>query len=141
MFKYCWVWDKTNLKLSFLYNNNYKPIKAHEDIIIFSFSPAEYTNKDKYLSNMKYIPQTNYGHPCSVMRFDIQNEDTYLDRKPTSLIEYFIRTYTDKNDIVLDCWAGKGSIGVVCKNINRRYILIEKEIKYYNIAKKILGKN
>jgi len=59
--------------------------------------------------------------------------------KPTKLLEHLIGVSTKKNSLVLDCFAGSGSTGVAAKNLNRNYILIEKEEKYFNIAKERLG--
>jgi site-specific DNA-methyltransferase (adenine-specific) len=55
-------------------------------------------------------------------------------------LEYLIKTYTDENDIVLDNCMGSGSTGVACKNINREFIGIEKDEKYFNIAKERIEK-
>lgn len=51
-------------------------------------------------------------------------------QKPTDLCEYLIRTYTNENEIVLDNTSGSGTTAVACENTNRRWICIEKEIKY-----------
>ena len=51
------------------------------------------------------------------------------------MLEYLIKTYTLENETVLDFAMGSGSTGVACKNLNRQFIGIEKELKYYNIAK------
>lgn len=53
-------------------------------------------------------------------------------------MEYFIKTYTNEGDIVLDNCMGSGSTGVACKNTNRKFIGIELEEKYFNIAKERL---
>ena len=170
MFKYCWVWDKT--QSPFPYNAEYQPMKVHEDIVVFSFAPAVYT-KDKYLSSMDYYPQITYGHknytsgvynknkifhspmkktknkknnsgeryPRSIIRFNKQKKPIHPTQKPISLAEYLIETYTEENNLVLDCCAGSGTVGIACQNLNRKYILIEKEKKYYDIAEKKLKKN
>jgi len=52
-----------------------------------------------------------------------------------SLLEYLIKTYTNENDTVLDFTMGSGSTGVACKNLNRNFIGIEKDDKYFDIAK------
>ena len=52
-------------------------------------------------------------------------------QKPVDLLEYLIKTYSNKNDLVLDNCMGSGSTCVACKNTNRRYIGIEKEEKYF----------
>lgn len=55
-------------------------------------------------------------------------------QKPLELLEYFIRSYTNIGDCVLDFCMGSGSTGVACKNLNRKFIGIEKDGKYYKIA-------
>ena len=56
-------------------------------------------------------------------------------QKPVSLLEYLIKTYTDENDTVLDNVMGSGSTGVACINTNRKFIGIEKDEKYFEIAR------
>ena len=53
---------------------------------------------------------------------------------PIELLEYLIKTYTNENDIVLDCFAGSGTTLVASKNLNRQFIGIEKEKEYYDIC-------
>lgn len=56
-------------------------------------------------------------------------------------MEYLIKTYSNEGDIVLDFCMGSGTTGVACKNLNRRFIGIEKEEKYFQIVKeRILDK-
>ena len=80
---------------------------------------------------------TNY--PNNVLEF---NTDIGLHptQKPVALGRYLIRTYTNEGDLVLDNCAGSGTTGVACKNLNRNYILIEKEPKYIDIINKRLTK-
>ncbi|MBP7118586.1 site-specific DNA-methyltransferase [Candidatus Woesebacteria bacterium] len=61
--------------------------------------------------------------------------------KPIALMEYLIKMVTPKGGIVLDPFAGSGTTGVACKNLNRNYILIEKEQEYIEIIKKRLITN
>lgn len=56
-------------------------------------------------------------------------------QKPVVLLEYLIKTYTNENDLVLDFTMGSGSTGVACMNTNRRFIGIELDENYFNIAK------
>ena len=56
-------------------------------------------------------------------------------QKPIELSEYLIRTYTNKNDLVLDFTMGSGTTGVACKRTNRNFIGIEKDKEYFEIAK------
>lgn len=55
-------------------------------------------------------------------------------QKPVALLEYLIKTYTKENETVLDFTMGSGSTGVACKNLNRNFIGIELDEKYFNIA-------
>jgi site-specific DNA-methyltransferase (adenine-specific) len=55
-------------------------------------------------------------------------------QKPVALLEMLIKTYSNENDIVLDCCMGSGSTGVAAMNLNRRFIGIEKEPKYFEMA-------
>lgn len=60
-------------------------------------------------------------------------------QKPVNLLEYLIKTYTQENDLILDNCFGSGSTFVAAKNLNRQFIGIEKEEKYFNIAKERLN--
>lgn len=55
------------------------------------------------------------------------------------MIEELIKTYTNEGDLVLDSCMGSGTCGVACKNLNRRFIGIEKEEKYFAVAKERIG--
>ncbi len=55
------------------------------------------------------------------------------------MIEELIKTYTNEGDLVLDSCMGSGTTGLACKNLNRRFIGIEKEEKYFEIAKERIG--
>jgi len=59
--------------------------------------------------------------------------------KPLALMEYLIKMVTPKGGVVLDPFAGSGTTGVACKNLNRNYILIEKEPEYIDIINKRLS--
>lgn len=56
-------------------------------------------------------------------------------QKPVSLLEYLIKTYTNEGETVLDFTMGSGSTGVACINTNRKFIGIELDNTYFNIAK------
>jgi site-specific DNA-methyltransferase (adenine-specific) len=55
-------------------------------------------------------------------------------QKPVALMEYLIKTYTNENETVLDFTMGSGTTGVACKNLNRNFIGIELDEKYFKIC-------
>ncbi len=61
-------------------------------------------------------------------------------QKPVPLFEYLIKTYTNEGDNVLDNCMGSGTTGVACKNLNRNFIGIELDDKYFEIAKERIEK-
>ena len=58
---------------------------------------------------------------------------------PEKLVEFFVKSFSNKGDIVLDNFAGSGTVGVVCEELNRRYILIDKEETNIQLIKKRVG--
>ena len=78
-------------------------------------------------------------YPQSILEFYKRDKlMVHPTQKPVALMEYLIKTYTNEGDLVLDNAAGSGSTGVACKNLNRNYILIEKEPEYIDIINKRL---
>ena len=57
-------------------------------------------------------------------------------QKPVALFEYLIKTYTNEGETVLDNCLGSGTTGVACKNLNRNFIGIELDDKYFEITKR-----
>ena len=66
---------------------------------------------------------------------DKQKSKLHPTQKPVALMEYLIRTYTDKGELVLDNCIGSGTTGVACINTDRKFIGIELDETYFNIAK------
>jgi site-specific DNA-methyltransferase (adenine-specific) len=77
-------------------------------------------------------------NPKSIIKFNKDNKKIHPTQKPVELLEYLIKTYSNENEIVLDFTMGSGSTGVACLNTNRKFIGIEKDEKYFNIAKERL---
>lgn len=77
------------------------------------------------------------GFPTDVLEFKSITGKSCLHptQKPVDLLEYLIRTYTNENELVLDFTMGSGSTGVACINTNRKFIGIEIDENYFNIAK------
>ncbi len=69
----------------------------------------------------------------SVWNYDMAKRiDIHVTPKPVELLKNIIIHTTDENDLVLDCFAGSGTMGYACAETKRQCILIEKEEKYYN---------
>lgn len=81
---------------------------------------------------------TNY--PKDVLYFARVEKNVHPTQKPTELLEYLIKTYTKENEVILDNCMGSGSTGVACVNTKRKFIGIEKEEKYFEVAKERITK-
>lgn len=163
MLKYEWIWEKTQAT-GFL-NAKKMPLKAHENILVFYKKPPKYNPQKtqghnpmhSYTKKPEIQNKTElYGamnkvisgggdtdrFPRSVLKFASDKQKNKLNgtihptQKPLALCEYFIKTYTDEGDIVLDNTAGSGTTGLAAKNLNRNYILIEKESKWVEVIRK-----
>ena len=84
--------------------------------------------------NKEYICKYK-GYPNSLLEFKNESKQVHPTQKPVDLLEYLIKTYTNENDVVLDFTMGSGSTGVACMNTNRKFIGIELDENYFNIAK------
>jgi len=164
MFKYELIWDKKRGYEPQL--ANIRPQKSHENVLIFCKGKTIYNPQktpidkiDKRTgSGRKNNRLDGTGHnilssitsgekeykdrfPLSIQFFSNANQKdkTHPTQKPVALFEYLIKTYTNEGDLVLDNCAGSGTTGVACKNLNRNYILIEKEQEYIDIINKRLN--
>ena len=157
MFRYCLVWEKN--KFSDFLNAKRKPMKTNEDMCIFykkqpTYNP-QYTYGEPYKrwNTQKAVDkQTNYGGhkknvveskdgrrlPTTVLKFNRVERPKHPTQKPTDLLEWLIKTYSNEGDTVLDNCMGVGSTGVACKNSNRHFIGIELEEEYFKIAQSML---
>lgn len=77
-------------------------------------------------------------YPRSVLLFpsDKQKSCLHPTQKPVALMEYFIKTYTEEGQTILDFAMGSGTTGVACKRLGRDFIGIEKDAEYFDIARK-----
>lgn len=163
MFKYEWVWEKNNTTGHL--NVKARPLKQHENILVFSDGSATSTR-----ISMKYNPQgvikineskkntsipycgnrksratgttflmSGKNYPKSVLRFCLENTKLHPTQKPVALFEYLIKTYTNEGETVLDNCAGSGTTAIACLNLNRNYICYEKDKGYFDIATKRIG--
>jgi site-specific DNA-methyltransferase (adenine-specific) len=158
MFKYDWIWDKkqpSNFAIA-----KKQPMKVHEIIHVFCEKQSSYypqmrndalklfgkgtRGKSDHGFELKHSGESGKGYPRSIQVFMRPNNLTggglHPTQKPVALLEYLIKTYTLENETVLDFTMGSGSTGIACINTNRKFIGIEKDDKYFEIAKNRLNK-
>lgn len=157
-----WVWNK-RFAANFVQAKR-QPLKDHEDVLVFSMNgkqPAynpQMIKRDKPIKKggnkqSKAIPlaetkaslefgstQKAYDekHPTTVtsLNFSVrEGRGLHPTQKPVALMEYLVRTYTNEDETVVDFTMGSGTTGVACKNLNRKFIGIEMDDNYYDIAK------
>lgn len=151
MFKYCWVWEKSRFSNQMLAKK--QPLKIHEDVLVFyskwgCYNPQGLKECNKITRQGSKITdnigggergtsylQTHTNYPRSIQRFKSATKTIHSTQKPVALMEYMIKTYTNENEVVLDFAMGSGTTGVACKNLNRQFIGIELDDKYFDIAK------
>lgn len=154
MFKHEWIWIKN--RGSNFANTVREPFKEHESVVVFSRGKWTYNKQMQErsgggLSRVAYdftakTETTNYGAigapkrnqgelrvPSSWQKFNTE-VGHHPTQKPVALMEYMIRTYTNQGEVVLDNTMGSGTTGVACLNTGRRFIGIEREPTYFNVA-------
>jgi len=152
-FKYDWIWDK--VKPGAFATAKYCPLKQHEIISVFCKGKTTYnpimTNRKKqkkskiYASSDSASVKYNDGlereytqlYPKSIIVESnaSQRGKQHPTQKPVALMEYLIKTYTNEGETVLDNCMGSGTTGVACINTNRKFIGMEKDKTYFEIAK------
>lgn len=154
------VWDKVSTT-GFL-NAKRQPLRRHEQILCFYKKQTTYNpimevrgkprNKGSYnkrqgdgdmcygkFENVESF--NNEYYPTSVIQVSnaVQKGKVHPTQKPVELMEYLIKTYTNEGEIVLDNSMGSGSTGVAAMNTNRKFIGIELDKKYFEIASNRIG--
>ena len=168
MFKYCWVWEKAIGANPLLCKK--RPMMYHEDIVIFykqlpTYNPQMTKGKmrDKRIQMSGRTKSFVHGnaihskvgkneylksnindeyYPKSVQYFSNANQKdkVHPTQKPVALFEYLIKTYTKEGDLILDNCVGSGTTAVAAENLGCRWIGIEKEEKYVQIARERIAK-
>ena len=151
MFRYEWIWEKS-LGVGFL-NAKKMPLRCHENILVFyralpTYNP-QFTKGKPYKfrrcarsTSDNYQNQKPSDYETDGRRYPRDNiffatvQDQHPQQKPTGLLEYLIKTYTNEGELVLDATMGSGSTGVACVNTGRKFIGFETETKFYEIAQK-----
>lgn len=171
-YRYEWIIEKT--KATGHLNAKKMPMKAHENVLIFSddiekCDDAIETLQIFYKKLPTYNPQMTEGHtpvhfytkhtddgscygktqigisgggstqryPRDVLKFawDTQKSSLHPCQKPVDVCEYFIKTYTNVGDVVLDSTAGSMTTAVAALNTGRTYICIEKDKEIFDVGK------
>ena len=149
-FKYDWIWNKKLAGNGILAKK--QPLKIHEIVSVFhgkiympqmtkgryrkkmGLKESEITGGNSYAKQI----ENDLYYPQSILEYGIGNMRKgrfHPTQKPVALLEYLIKTYTNEGETVLDFAMGSGSTGVACVNTNRRFIGIELDDKYFEIAK------
>jgi site-specific DNA-methyltransferase (adenine-specific) len=160
MYKYKFFWKKD--RPSGFLNAKKMPLKNIEEILIFykkcpTYNPQFWEGIPLHGMGTKYkegnLGNNNYGkfashtnpsanregdtkkYPRQLLEFKRPHPPIFPTQKPVDLCEYLIKTYTNESEVILDNCMGSGSTGVACLNTNRRFVGIELDEKYFNIAK------
>lgn len=160
MYRHEWIWIKN--RGSNFANTIREPFKEHESVLVFSRGKWTYNKQMQERTGggkerIKYEFHAGQGSenyreftrgqtptqgelrvPSSWQKFNTET-GFHPTQKPVALFEYLVRTYTNKDETVLDVCMGSGTTGLACKNNNRKFIGIEKDPKNYQIAVDRLG--
>jgi len=158
MFRHEWIYQKKCA--SNFAQAKIAPMKEHESVLVFAKQMAIYnpikeprkgsgaervkhtfnpTSAGEFTSLKTVCPNpTELRYPSSVRIFNNRasgDRGLHPTQKPVALMEYLIKTYTNEGETVLDFTMGSGTTGVACVNLNRNFIGIEMDDKYFNDAK------
>ena len=156
-YRYDLIWVKQQATNPF--SAKTMPMPKHENIMVFyknkpTYNPQMITGKKPYggyFSKEKGIGEI-YGksisvhrdnkdenrYPTSILEFNNVRKAEHPVQKPIDLLSWIIKTYSNDNDIVLDNCMGVGSTCIAAVQNNRRYVGIEKEKKYFDVAERKL---
>ena len=153
-FKYDWIWDK--VRPSGFQIAKYVPMKRHEIVSVFCNATLNWNpqkeKRDKPIKgrvcsssdssplahNDGVVRTYDDKNPQSILVYSKQSDGKYVHptQKPVALMEYLIRTYTNEGETVMDNCMGSGTTGVACVNTGRKFIGMEQDAKYFEIAQK-----
>ncbi len=153
-FKYCWVWEKSSATGWLL--SKRQPLRAHEDVAVFYRKQCTYTPQmwqgKPYVKRDIPKPSEVYGetvakkrirksdglrYPRTVQYFktaESEGASVHPTQKPVALMEYLIKTYTERGQTVLDCCMGSGTTGVAAQRTGRDFIGMEQDEHWFSVA-------
>lgn len=154
--KYEWIWEKD--QGSNFANVKHQPFKVHENVLVFARGATKYYPQWTYgrpyaakgrqarKRRIEVLNSTGVGsvqlgygssdgrrYPRSVLRLN-RERGLHPTQKPVPLFEYLVKTYTDLGDLVLDNCMGSGTAGVACLRSGRRFIGMELDEGYFEVA-------
>lgn len=142
------IWKLDDIKT---YADKFK-FKQPRVCIWLKNNPVPINSKHNYLSNSKEFffsfvksgkPTFNSEYDNGIYTYPIcggKERVNHPTQKPIALIKDIIKKHSNENDIVLDCFAGSGTTGISCIDLNRKFILIEKDKQYYDLILKRIKK-
>lgn len=151
LFRYEWIYEKT--QPSGHLNAKKMPMKYHENVLVFykkppTYNPQKTTGHKRKVSKGQITTKSQLGKGCygvaekganydsterypkSIQCFSnglMKQKSIHPTQKPVELLEYFILTYTNEGEVVLDNCAGSCSTGIACYNTKRNFIGFEKD--------------
>lgn len=160
LFRYELIWEKSRAGNSMQVCK--QPSAIHENILVFYknqpiYNDLKFKVDEKYIDKRKSINDSFYSsghysgvmkrkaddglrHPQSILPFNsVWKKGMHPTEKPIELFEWLIKSYTNENDLVLDNTAGSGTTAEACLKTNRQFIVIEKEVNYFEMIKKRVG--
>lgn len=149
-FRYEIIWDKK--KVTGYLDARRRPLRRHENLVVFSpqaptynpvMSPGGRPYVGKRSGNARHYGRhvrqsasySGVRYPTSIVEFTPVSKVRVANEKPLELMEYLVSTYSNEGDLVLDNAMGSGTTGVAALLLGRRFIGVEKDPGYFEVAK------
>jgi DNA modification methylase len=155
-YKYDWIWEKE--RPSNFACAKHQPLRYTENISVFYQKKPIYipqmtigkknnsvgrgirnksneSNLPSSKTSYQNDPNSNLKYPKNILKFERGVSQVHPTQKPVPLIEYLIKTYTNKGETVLDFTFGSGTTAIACLNTGRNFVGIEMDRNYFDVAK------
>lgn len=155
-FKYTWVWQKS--RPTGHMNAKKQPLREHEEVCVFyrsqpTYHPQYLSGKPNHVSGKARVkshsqnygkqyevlePNTTVKYPKTILPFTVVSPSSveHPTQKPVPLADYFVQTYTDQPDAILDIAMGSGTTGVAAVAAGRRFSGVELNPAYFDISRR-----
>ena len=148
--KYMWYWNKLCVPTGHLFSKH-QPMRMIEEICIFykkfkTYNPqmkkrdnaitiGEHNNNSDYVGKTTLnIKETTYTHKYPTHLLEFKRRHHSFSTRPDDLIDYFIKTYSNENDTILDLTCSDGQTMLGCKRLNRKYIGVDIDKKMLDLC-------